>query len=337
MALVIAHGACCPAGMKAIRARRTGGPEVLELVDLPPLRPGPGEAVVRVEAAGVNYVDVYVRSGVYPRELPAAMGEEGAGTVEAIGEGVADVAPGDRVAWAHVPGSYATHVLARADRLVTVPPGVSARVAAAAMLQGMTAHYLAHATFPLKEGDGCLVHAAAGGVGLLLVQMAKRCGARVMGTTSTAEKARLASGAGADECILYSGGLPFDEEIRARTAGRGVDVVYDSVGAATFDRSLRALRPRGMLVLFGQSSGRVPPFDLQLLNTHGSLFVTRPALRDYIATRSELLDRAGAVLGSVARGELAIRIHAEFPLARAPEAHAALESRATSGKLLLIP
>ncbi|HZU82513.1 MAG TPA: quinone oxidoreductase [Polyangiaceae bacterium] len=322
--------------MRAIRVSAAGGPEVMHVVELPTPRPGPGEALVAVEAAGVNYVDVYQRSGAYSRELPFSPGEEGAGVVEAVGPGVDDPRPGDRVAWASVGGSYATHVVARADRLVVVPDGVSARLAAAVMLQGMTAHYLAHATRPLGRGDTVLVHAAAGGVGLLLVQMAKRAGARVLGTTSTDAKATLAREAGADDVVLYAQ-APFDEAVRARTGGRGVDVVYDSVGAATFDRSLLALRPRGMLVLFGQSSGRVPPFDLQTLNARGSLYVTRPTLRDYVATRGELVERARAVLSAVRSGELNVRIHAELPLEAAPEAHRALESRATSGKVLLVP
>jgi NADPH2:quinone reductase len=257
--------------------------------------------------------------------------------VEAIGNRVSDLRVGQRVAWANVSGSYATHVVASAGRLVPVPDGVSTRVAAAAMLQGMTAHYLSHATFPLQGGQSCVVHAAAGGVGLLLVQMAKRAGSRVLGTASTEEKALLARGAGADDCVLYDGRIPFDEAARALTGGRGVDVVYDSVGAATFDRSLLALRPRGMMVLFGQSSGRVPPVDLQVLNARGSLFVTRPTLRDYTATRAELLERAGAVLGAVQRGELEVRIHAEYPLDQAAAAHRDLESRRTSGKVLLVP
>jgi NADPH2:quinone reductase len=320
--------------MKAIRIHRTGGPEVMQLEELPTPKPGDGEVLVRVEASGVNFIDVYRRSGAYPAELPLILGEEGAGVVEAVGASVSGVAPGDRVAWSKASGSYATHVLARAGALVPVPAGVSTRDAAAAMLQGMTAHYLAHSTFPLKPRDICLVHAAAGGVGLLLVQMAKRAGARVFGTTSTDDKAKLAREAGADEIIDYTR-LPFDEIVRARTGGRGVDVVYDSVGLTTFDRSLLSLRPRGMLVLFGQSSGRVPPFDLQVLNQRGSLFVTRPTLGDYVATRAELLERGGAVLGAIARGELRIRVHETYPLARAADAHRALESRKTSGKLLL--
>jgi NADPH2:quinone reductase len=333
--------------VKAIRVQRTGGPEVLEWVDLPTPRPGPGEVLVRVEAAGVNFIDVYFRSGAYARELPFVAGEEGAGVVEAIGRDVtagesSGTRVGERVAWASVPGSYATHVVARADRLVTVPAGVDARSAAAAMLQGMTAHYLTRSTFPLREGHTCLVHAAAGGVGLLLVQMARRAGARVIATTSSDAKAQLARAAGADEVILYAHGpqdppTPFDEQARALTGGRGVDVVYDSVGASTFDRSLLALRPRGMLVLFGQSSGRVPPVDLQRLAAGGSLFVTRPTLAHHVATRAELLERAGEVLGAIQAGALDVRIHREYPLSEAAEAHRDLTARATSGKLLLAP
>ncbi len=322
--------------MRAIRVHRTGGPEVLQLEELPTPRPGAGEALVRVEAAGVNFIDVYVRTGAYGGEMPMTPGSEGAGVVEAVGDGVNDVRVGQRVAWAAVPGSYATHAVARADRLVPVPDGVSTLDAGAAMLQGMTAHYLSHATFPLKRGDACLVHAAAGGVGLLLVQMAKRAGARVFGTVSTEAKAALAREAGLDEVVFYTR-EPFDEVVRARTGGRGLDVVFDSVGAATFDKSLLCLRPRGMMVLFGQSSGRVPPFDLQVLNARGSLFVTRPTLRDYTATRAELLERAGDVLGGIARGELKVRIDRTVPLGRAADAHRALESRETSGKVLLVP
>lgn len=320
--------------MKVIRIDRTGGPEVMQAKELPTPKPGEGEALVRVEAAGVNFMDVYQRTGAYPLELPAGLGAEGAGVVESTGPGVTGLEPGDRVAWTSVPGSYATHVVARVAALVPIPEGVSTRKAAAAMLQGMTAHYLSHATYPLKRGDTCLVHAAAGGVGLLLVQMAKRAGARVFGTTSTEDKARLAREAGADEIVFYTREA-FDEAVRARTGGRGVDIVYDSVGATTFDKSLLSLRPRGLLALFGQSSGRVPPFDLQVLNQRGSLFVTRPTLRDYVATRVELLERAEGVLGAIARGELNVRIHGEYPLEHAADAHRALESRETSGKLLL--
>lgn len=322
--------------MRAIRVHRKGGPEVMQLEELPTPEPGTGEALVRVEAAGVNFMDVYVRTGAYGGEMPLTLGAEGAGVVEAIGDGVTDVRVGQRVAWASVSGSYATHVVARAEKLVPVPDGVSTRDAAGAMLQGMTAHYLAHATFPLKRGDACLVHAAAGGVGLLLVQMAKRAGARVFGTVSTDEKAALALEAGLDETIFYTREA-FDEVVRARTGGRGLDVVYDSVGATTFDKSLLCLRPRGMMVLFGQSSGRVPPVDLQILNARGSLFVTRPTLRDYTATRAELLARAGDVLGGVARAELKLRIDRTVPLDKAADAHRALETRETSGKVLLVP
>jgi NADPH2:quinone reductase len=322
--------------MKAIRVARPGGPEVLEFVELPTPRPGAGEALVRVEAAGVNFIDVYQRSGAYARQTPFLLGEEGAGVVEAVGNDVDGLRPGDRVAWAGVSGSYATHTLARGDKLVRLPDAVSTRDAAAAMLQGMTAHYLAHDTFSLEPGSSCLVHAAAGGVGLLLVQMARQAGARVFGTASTEAKAALAREAGADDVLLY-GLTPFDEAVRARTGGVGVDVVYDSVGAATFDRSLLCLRRRGMLVLFGQSSGRVPPLDLQVLNARGSLYVTRPKLADYMATRAELVERADAVLAAVASGSLKLRVHAQFPLASAADAHRALESRGTTGKLLLVP
>ena len=322
--------------MKAIRVSRPGGPEVMELVDLPTPGPGPGEAMVRVEAAGVNFIDIYHRSGAYPREAPFALGEEGAGIVEAVGPDVTDLKAGDRVAWASAAGSYATHVLVRADRAVRVPAGVTSAQAAAVMLQGMTADYLARSTFPLARKHTCLLHAAAGGVGLLLVQMARRAGARVIGTTSTNAKARFARDAGADEVLLYAE-APFDEAVRALTAGRGVDVVYDSVGATTFERSLAALRPRGMLVLFGQSSGRVPPLDLQVLAARGSLFATRPTLRDYVATRTELVERAERVLGAVSRGELSVTIHRTYPLAQADAAHRDLASRATTGKLLLVP
>jgi NADPH:quinone reductase len=308
----------------------------MEVVDLPTPSPAAGEVLVRVEAAGVNFIDVYFRSGAYPREVPFVLGEEGAGVVEVLGPGVVDLKIGDRVAWTSAPGSYATHVVASADRLVPVPSGVTTRQAAAAMLQGMTAHYLAKAAFRLAAGQTCLVHAAAGGVGLLLVQLAKRAGARVIGTTSTEEKANFARAAGADEMILYTN-EPFDRAARALTRGVGVDVVYDSVGATTFEASLRSLRPRGMLVLFGQSSGRVPPLDLQVLNSLGSLFLTRPTLRDYVATKSELLERAGDILGAIERRELTVTIHAEYPLLGAPDAHRDLSSRKTSGKLLLVP
>jgi NADPH2:quinone reductase len=319
--------------MKAIRISAVGGPEAMELADLPTPTPGKGEALVRVEVAGVNFTDVYQRTGGYARQVPFVLGEEGAGLVESVGPGVIELSPGDRVAWSGVSGSYATHVLASTAKLVIVPDELPLRDAAAAMLQGMTAHYLAHAAFPLQPGDTCLVHAAAGGTGLLLVQMARRAGARVFGTTSTEEKAALVRDAGGEP--ILRGRESFDEAVRWRNEGHGVDVVYDSIGAATFEKSLLSLRRRGMLVLFGQSSGRVPPLDLQTLNARGSLFVTRPKLGDYVATRDELVERAGAVLGSVARGELRLRIHATYPLANAAEAHRALEGQKTTGKLLL--
>jgi NADPH2:quinone reductase len=322
--------------MLAIRPTQPGGSEVLVLAEHPTPRPGPTEALVRVEAAGVNFIDVYQRSGQYQVPRPIALGLEGAGVVEAVGSPDIGVAVGDHVAWSSAPGSYATHAVVPADRLVPVPSGVSSPIAAASMLQGMTAHYLAHSTYRLAAGETALVHAAAGGVGLLLCQMAKRAGVRVIGTVSTEEKAALAREAGAAEIVFYTQ-TDFAAETRRLTAGRGVDVVYDSVGRTTFDKSLDCLRPRGMMVLFGQSSGAVPPLELQLLAQKGSLFVTRPTLGAYTATRAELLERAGAVLGAVARGELSVRIGATFPLAEAARAHEALTGRATTGKVLLLP
>ena len=322
--------------MRAIRPETTGGPEVMTLMDYPTPEPGPGEVRVRIEAAGVNFIDIYRRSGQYKVDLPIAMGLEGAGVIEAVGPGGVDFKPGDRVAWAAGPGSYATHAVIPAARLVPVPDGVDAATAAAAMLQGMTAHYLACATYPLREGDECLVHAAAGGVGLLLCQIAKRRGARVLGTVSTEEKARLAREAGAAEVILYTQ-VDFEAETRRLTDGRGVNVVYDSIGKDTFLRSLGSLRRRGTLVLYGQSSGAVPPFDPQLLSHRGSLFLTRPTLADYTATREELLARASEVLEWIQRGELKIKVGATFPLAEAAVAHQKLAGRETAGKVLLIP
>jgi NADPH:quinone reductase len=321
---------------RAIVVSGHGGPEALRLEEQKLAAPQTGQVSVAVRAAGVNFIDVYFRTGLYPRPLPFVLGLEGAGVVESVGAGVTGVAAGDRVAWASAPGSYAERVVAAADALVKVPDGVSDEIAAAAMLQGLTAHYLAHGVRATLRGDVALVHAAAGGTGLLLVQTLKRAGARVLGTCSTAEKETLARAAGCDDVIRY-GEADFVAAARAATAGRGVDVVYDSVGKDTFDRSIQCLRPRGTLVLFGQSSGPVPPFDLQRLNAGGSLFVTRPSLAHYVATRAELEERSAAVLGAVARGELDVRIAARFPLADAAEAHRALESRATSGKLLLIP
>ncbi|MGA2133966.1 MAG: quinone oxidoreductase [Bryobacteraceae bacterium] len=322
--------------MKAIQVKETGGPEKLDLVELPVPSPGPQQALVKIAASGVNFIDVYFRAGVYKVDLPATLGAEGAGTVESVGPGVSDLAPGDRVAYAMARGSYAEYAVVPAAQLVKIPDGLDFRQAAAAMLQGMTAHYLTHSTFPLKAGDICLVHAAAGGAGLLLVQMARRLGARVFGTVSTEAKARLAHEAGAEETILYKE-QDFETEVKRLTAGRGVDVVYDSVGATTFDKSLNCLRPRGMLALFGQSSGPVPPLDPNILNAKGSLFLTRPSLAHHCLTRQELLWRAGDVLGWVASGDLNIRVDRAYPLAEAAQAHRDLESRRTAGKLLVIP
>jgi NADPH2:quinone reductase len=319
--------------MKAIRAQRPGGPETMLLEELPTPAPGPGMALVAVERAGVNFIDVYHRTGLYPMPVPIPLGLEGAGTVEAVGPGVA-LAPGARVAWSGIPGSYATHVLAPADRLVPVPADLGPAQACAAMLQGMTAHYLTVSTFPLGPGKTCLVHAAAGGVGLLLCQLGRRAGARVIGTTSTDEKAAAARAAGADEVIRYDR-TDFAGETLKLTGGAGVDVVYDSVGVTTFEGSLRCLAPRGMLALFGQSSGSVPPFDPKLLAAK-SLFMTRPSLMHYTATAAELRQRADDVLSWVTGGELVLAIDRELPLADAAEAHRLLESRATSGKLLLV-
>ena len=293
--------------MKAIQVKETGGPERMELVDLPRPEPGPGQALVRIAAAGVNFIDVYFRTGLYPAGLPVALGSEAAGTVEAVGPGVAEVVRGDRVAYAMVRGSYAEYALVPAAQLVKLPDALDFQHAAAAMLQGMTAHYLTHSTFPLEPGHTCLVHAAAGGAGGLTVQMAKMRGARVFGTVSTEEKARIARQAGADEVILYTA-RDFVAEVKRLTDGRGVDVIYDSVGAATFLPGLNAIRPRGMMVLFGQSSGAVPPVDPQVLNSRGSLFLTRPGLAHYCLTREELLWRAGDVLEWVGAGRLQLRI-----------------------------
>jgi NADPH2:quinone reductase len=322
--------------MKAIRVHEPGGPEALRLERISDPIPGPGRVLLRIEAIGVNFMEVYQRRGLYKVVLPAIPGGEAAGVVTAVGEGVADVAPGDRVASTNVSGAYAELAVVAADRVVKLPPGVTTRQAAAVMLQGMTAHYLATATYPLKPGDTCLVHAAAGGVGLLLCQVAKRRGARVLGTVSTADKARLARQAGADEVIRYTE-QDFEAEVKRSTGGRGVEVVYDSVGQTTFDKSLRSLARRGTLALFGQSSGAVAPFDPQLLNQLGSLYLTRPTLQHYVATREELLARANDVLGWVADGSLKVRIDRELPLSEAAEAHRLLESRATTGKLLLVP
>jgi NADPH2:quinone reductase len=321
---------------RVVRVRESGGPEVLELVEQEIGDPGPGQVRVAVRAAGVNFIDVYFRTGLYPRPLPFVEGLEGAGTVEAVGPGVGGLALGERVAWSGVPGSYADQLLAPADRLVAVPEKVQEKIAAAAMLQGMTAHYLVHGTRQPSAGEIALVHAAAGGTGLLLVQLLAAAGVSVIGTCSSAEKEQLARDAGAQHVVRYTE-RDFAEAVREITAGRGVDVVYDSVGQSTFEGSLASLRPRGLLVLFGQSSGPVPPFDLGRLNAMGSLFVTRPSLAHYTADRAELELRSGAVLGAIAAGELAIRIGAEYPLADAARAHRDLEARRTTGKLLLLP
>jgi len=322
--------------MKAVRVHRFGGPEVLVPEEIPVPVPGKEQARVRIQAAGVNFIDIYQRLGLYPVPLPMVPGNEGAGIVEEVGPGVREVSRGDRVAYAGALGSYAEHALVPSWRLVRIPDAMDARTAAAAMLQGMTAHYLTHGTFPLKPGDSCLVHAAAGGVGLLLLQMAKRRGARTIGTVSTPAKERLAREFGADEVIRYTE-RDFDAEVSRLTGGRGVQVVYDSVGRDTFDRSLNCLAQRGFLVLYGQASGPVPTFDPQVLNARGGLFLTRPSLGHYTATREELLERADAVLGWAASGELRVRIGGEYPLEQASRAHEDLAARRTTGKLLLIP
>jgi len=321
---------------RAIVVDEHGGSEVLRLEAHDPGKPGPGAVRIRVSASGVNFIDVYMRSGLYPRPTPFVLGLEGAGVVEAVGPDAGGLAEGDRVAWTSVPGSYAESVIAPAEQLVAVPEQVSDRVAAAAMLQGITAHYLVHGVRETRPGDTAVVHAAAGGVGLLLIQLLKAARARVLGTCSTKEKEALARRAGADEVVRYTES-DFASAAREWTGGRGVDVVYDSVGRTTFDASMKSLRPRGLLCLYGQSSGVVPPFDLNRLNAMGSLFVTRPSLAHYTASRAELEERAFAVLGAVASGDLEVRIGAEFPLHQARDAHDALEGRRTTGKVLLLP
>ena len=322
--------------MNAIQVQKPGGPEVLTLVDIPVPKPKPHEAVVKVSAAGVNFIDVYLREGRYPSPLPFISGQEGSGIVSEIGADVKSFKPGDRVAYTGIPGSYAEYAAVPTDRLVLLPPGITEHQAAAAMLQGMTAHYLVHDTYPLKKAETALIHAAAGGAGLLLVQMAKNIGARVIGTAGTEEKAKLAREAGADEIILYAQ-EDFEAETKRLTDGKGVHVVYDGVGKTTFDKDLNILRPRGYLVLFGASSGPVPPFDLVKLSQKGSLFVTRPTLVHHIATHEELQQRATAVLTTIAKGKLKLRIEHIYPLREAQQAHRDLEARKTTGKLLLIP
>jgi|SRR5665647_785129 len=322
--------------MRAIRIHETGGPEVMQLETIDDPAPGTGEALVRMESIGVNFVEVYYRKGLYKNPLPFTPGSEGAGTVVAVGAGVRDVAVGDRVTSQSFQGSYAELALAKADKLVRIPDGLEARIAAAAMLQGMTAHYLATSVYPLKAGERCLVHAAAGGVGLILCQIARRIGAHVIGTVSTEKKAALAREAGAHDTILYTT-QDFVAEVRRITDGAMVHVVYDSVGATTFLKSMDCLALRGMLALFGQSSGPVAPLDPNVLNQKGSIFLTRPTLGHYVATREELAWRAGDVLGWVRDGSLKLRIDREVPLVHAAEAHRALEGRRTTGKVLLVP
>jgi NADPH:quinone reductase len=320
--------------MKQIQVKEHGGPEQMELVDAPTPQPGPQQALVRIAAAGVNFIDVYFRTGLYKAPLPVTLGNEGAGTVEAIGPDVTEVKPGDRVAYAMTRGSCAEFALVPSAMLVKIPDQIDFNTAAAAMLQGMTAHYLTHSTYPLKNGDTCLVHAAAGGAGGLIVQMARMLGARVFGTVGSEEKARIARAHGVDEAILYDS-QDFEMEVRRLTEGRGADVVYDSVGKTTFDKSLSSLRPRGMLALFGQSSGPVPPIDPAILNTKGSLFLTRPSLAHHLLTRQELEWRAGDVLRWIGEGKLKLRIDRTYPLADAAQAHRDLEGRRTAGKVLL--
>lgn len=324
--------------MKAIRVHQHGGPEALVYEDIPTPTPGAGEALVKVSAAGVNFLDVYQRTGRYPLNPPFTLGMEGAGVVESLGPNtsVEGVTPGARVAWAMHLGSFAEYAAIPAAKLVAIPDGVDEKSAAAAMLQGMTAHYLCETTYPVKAGETVLIHAGAGGVGLLLIQMCKRRGAHVLTTVSTPEKAELARGAGADEVILYTQ-TDFSAEAKRLTDGKGVHVVYDSVGKTTFDGSLGCLRPRGYLVLFGASSGAVPPVDPIVLSQKGSLFLTRPTLNNYAVERGELLQRAGDVLGWIAKGELKLRVEHVYPLANAAQAHRDLEGRKTTGKLVLMP
>lgn len=322
--------------MKAIQIKQTGGPDVMEYVDIPNPQPKANEVIVKIAAAGINFIDVYFREGRYKADVPFVSGQEGSGTVSAVGSGVRDFSAGDRVAYTGVMGAYAEYAAVPSDRLVKIPSGVNDREAAASMLQGMTAHYLCHDTYPLKKGETALVHAAAGGLGLLLVQMAHNIGARVIATVSTEEKAKLARAAGADEIILYTQS-DFEAETKRLTQGKGVDVIYDSVGKTTFEKGLNLLRPRGMMVLYGGSSGPVPPFDPIVLTQKGSLYLTRPSLGNYIASAQELQQRAGAVFSMIREGKLKLRIEHIYPLAQAAQAHRDLEGRKTTGKLLLIP
>lgn len=320
--------------MKCLLIREPGGPEAMELAEVADPVPGPGQVLVRVAASGVNFIDIYFRSGLYKADRPTVLGSEGAGTVERVGEGVTDFTHGDRVAWAMVRGSYAELAVVPAQYLARVPDEVDLVTAAGVMLQGMTAHYLTRSTHALAPGETCLVHAAAGGAGGLTVQMARQAGARVFGTVSTPAKADVARRHGAEAVILYTE-QEFDVEVRRLTGGRGVDVVYDSVGRATFDRSLNSLRSRGLLVLFGQSSGPVPPLDPTVLNTKGSLYLTRPSLAHYLQTHDEVAWRAGEVFDRIRDGSVRLDLHGTYPLADAALAHRLLESRATTGKLVL--
>jgi NADPH2:quinone reductase len=322
--------------MKAVRVHKYGGPEVLTLEEIPLPEPKAGEARVKIEAIGVNFIDIYQRTGLYPLQTPFILGTEGAGIVDAVGPNVTEVKKGERVGYASIPGSYAEYAIVPAARLVPIPPNIDARTAAALMLQGMTAHYLTHSTYPLKKGETALLHAAAGGVGLLLIQIAKQLGATVIGTVSTEAKAKLAKEMGADHLILYTQ-TDFLAEVKKLTDGRGVNVVYDSVGQTTFDKSLDCLRPRGYLVLFGQSSGPVPPFDPGKLAAKGSLFLTRPSLPHYTLERSELLQRANDVFNWTGAGKLKLRIDKTFSIAEAAKAHRDLEERKTTGKVILLP
>ena len=320
--------------MKCIQVLETGGPKQMAVADVPTPVPGARDALVRIAVSGVNFIDVYFRAGVYKAELPITLGSEAAGTVERVGADVSDVAPGDRVAYAMVRGSYAEYAVVPAAQLVKIPDGIDFITAAGVMLQGMTAHYLTRSTYPLKPGESCLVHAAAGGAGSMIVQMARAAGARVFGTVSTEAKAEAARTAGAEAAILYTQ-QDFEAEVKRLTNGRGVDVVYDSVGKSTFGKSLNCLRPRGTLALFGQSSGAVPPIDPAILNTKGSLFLTRPSLAHYVLTREELLWRAGDVFEGVRTGALKLHVHRTYRLEEATDAHRLLESRGTIGKLVL--
>lgn len=323
--------------MQAIRLHEQGGPEVLKLEELPTPEPGPGQVRVRIAAIGVNFIEIYQRSGQYKVPLPFPLGGEGAGTVEALGEGVTTLRVGQPVAWAGVPGSYATHLVGPAERLVPVADGVDLKDAAAAMLQGMTAHYLTHSTYRLGSEHSCLIHAAAGGVGQLFCQMARLRGAAlIIGTAGTPEKAQMARDAGAHEAIVYTQ-QDFPAEVKRITGGKGLDVVYDSVGKDTFDKSLQCLKPRGTMVLFGASSGAVPPFDVNVLQNMGSLFLTRPTLGHYTASREELVWRSGDVFNWLREGKLRLRIERTYPLSEAARAQIDLASRSTAGKLLLLP